>query len=80
MTIEIWLAIALIVSLGANGVLYWFSREQARRLRARVQHAQGARDLRAHAVRAAFRVRVPRVPNARRAQPRGDGALCRLDA
>ena len=32
MTIEIWLVIALAVSLGANVVLYWFSREQARRL------------------------------------------------
>lgn len=32
MTIEIWLVLALLISMGANAVLYWFSREQARRL------------------------------------------------
>jgi len=32
MTIEIWLGFALAISLMANGILYWFSREQARRL------------------------------------------------
>ena len=32
MTIEMWLALALLISLGTNAVLYWFSREQARRL------------------------------------------------
>ena len=32
MTIEMWLALALLISLGTNAVLYWFSREHARRL------------------------------------------------
>jgi len=32
MTIEIWLGIALTLSLLVNGVLIWFSREQSQRL------------------------------------------------
>lgn len=32
MTIEIWLGIALTLSLAVNGVLVWFSREQSQRL------------------------------------------------
>tara|TARA_R110002110_G_scaffold132910_2_gene314917 strand:+ start:3276 stop:3653 length:378 start_codon:yes stop_codon:yes gene_type:complete len=33
MTIEIWLGIALTISVSVNIILYWFSREQARRLK-----------------------------------------------
>ena len=32
MTIEIWLSITLLVSLIGNALLFWFSREQSRRL------------------------------------------------
>jgi len=32
MTIEVWLALALAVSFAFNILLYWFSREQSRRL------------------------------------------------
>ena len=32
MTIELWLMLALVLSLGFNGVLIWFSREQSRQL------------------------------------------------
>ena len=32
MTIEVWLAIALVLSGSANALFFWFSREQSRRL------------------------------------------------
>ena len=32
MTIEIWLGLALFVSLGTNALLVWFTREQSRQL------------------------------------------------
>ena len=32
MTLKIWLVLALILSLGVNGILLWFSREQSRSL------------------------------------------------